>query len=829
MLHKGARTAVVLSLFVFAACGGREPAPSGAGGATAGSGASAGSGGQAGNPGSGGKGGTGTGAAAGSGGAAGATGGSGGTGGATGGSGGTGGATGGGAGKGGSDPDGGGSGPYVTSAQIPRANKLDILLMIDNSSSMADKQEILAKTIPVLVDRFLEPKCIDPVTGKELGTAVNGVCNEGVLAFEPFRDAHFGIITSSLGNHGASGVCEDAIDVSLGRSDPHNNDQGHLITRGPGGTNVPTYQNKGFLKYNPSVAGGLATSGAVAVPFTDMVQGVGQHGCGYEASLEAVYRFLIDPDPYATIRIDTSIGGFGQALLAGTDTQLLQQRRDFLRPDSLVSIILVTDENDCSVVDGGQGFYALLPPVPGTGRSVLKPGTSKCSENPNDKCCTNCGVQAPPPGCPDNAGDPACQKGELLVSEDQPNLRCFDQKRRYGVDFLYPVQRYIDGFTKPSVPNRRGEMVPNPLFSDLTCMPGTGCATPRNKNLIFVTGIVGVPWQDIAVDPIDLLKGYKTARQVDSDGIWADIVGDSQNPAGPVPPRDTHMIESIKPRPGLPGPGSAWRADLKNGHEWDPSKDMAQPNADLQYACIFDLPTPKSCSQGMDCDCFGPNVADMQNPLCQNAQGAYTSTQLRAKAYPGVRVLEMLRGLGDQAVLASLCPANTTDVNREDFGYSPAVRAIIHRVSQSVRTQCFPIALPVDATSGQTPCNVIEAYNATTCNCANEPGRRPAPDSLLTDEMRVAGNCFCEIVQLAGNDRTLCRSLVNPPANIGSGWCYADPAQQMDATCDVVRECAADQQRKVRFSNVNSEPRPGATAYLRCEAQPIAPLPPRCP
>jgi hypothetical protein len=430
-------------------------------------------------------------------------------------------------------------------------------------------------------------------------------------------------------------------------------------------------------------------------------------------------------------------------------------------------------------------------------------------------------------GCADPSGDPECQKGEYTVVEDQPNLRCFKQKERYGVDFLYPVQRYIDGFTRPQVPNRRGEMVPNPLFTDLTCNAGSGCAM-RDKSLVYVTGLVGVPWQDIAVDPSDLTKGYKTSQQLDADGVWADIVGDPLSPAGPVPPRDLHMVESIKPRPGLPGPGSAPNADSKNGHEWDPTKDSSQPNADLQYACIFDLPMPRTCIDSGDCDCFGPNVSDVQNPLCQNAQGAYTSTQVRAKAYPAPRILQVLRGLGDHAIVGSICPAQLGDVSRADFGYSPAVSALVPALRQSLAHPCLAVALPADAT-GQAPCQVIEAFNSTTCNCSNEPGRRPAVDSLLTDEMRRAGNCFCEILQLAGNANQICRSNLNPPANTGDGWCYVDPAQQSDTSCTVVRECAANQQRKIQFINASSEPRPGSTAFLRCDAQPITPLPSRCP
>ena len=514
MSFRGARAALALSSILLAACGAKTldftspDGGSGDSGSTAGSGGT--SGGSTGTDGSTG-GSAGTGATGGDTGAGGGTGGSTGTG-ATGGTTGTGGSTGGGGAGGGNPGDGGPSGPFVTKARRPKPTKIDLLIMIDNSSSMADKQAILGDAVPDLVDWLIEPKCMDPITERTVGVAVNGACPAGsVLSFEPIRDIHIGVISSSLGGHGAGSVCEDASDA---RTEPHNDDRAHLLTRGVGGGTVATFKDKGFLYFAPGLPGALPSPQTVAAPFTDLVRGVGQHGCKYEASLEAVYRFLIDPEPFDKIIIDTTIGGYGQALLQGIDQTLLQQRADFLRPDSVVSVVLVTDENDCSVFDWGQGFYALLPPVPNTGRSALKSGTSKCLENPNDPCCFNCGVQTPPAGCPSAEGDPACMRGDLLTTEDQPNLRCFNQKQRYGVDFLYPVQRYIDGFTRSQVPNRRGEQVQNPLFDAGTCQPGAFCASPRDKSFVLVTGIVGVPWQDIAVNPNDLTLGYKTAQQL---------------------------------------------------------------------------------------------------------------------------------------------------------------------------------------------------------------------------------------------------------------------------------------------------------------------------
>jgi hypothetical protein len=804
MSFQGARAVLVLCPILLAACGAKTLDFNGPDGGPGDAGNTAGSGGSSGGT-------TGTG---------GATGGNTGTG-ATGGSTGTGGS----AGSGGANPgDGGPLGPFVTKAHRPKPTKIDLLFMIDNSSSMTDKQNILSAAVPDLVDALIDPRCIDPITDRTIASAMNGTCPPGsVLAFEPIKDIHIGIISSSLGGHGAQGVCEDAVDTRL---EPHNDDRGHLLTRGSGGSTVPTFLNKGFLYFNPALSSTPGSKEAVAPRFVELVRGVGQHGCKYEASLEAAYRFLIDPEPFDKVAIDTSIGGYGAAMLQGIDQTLLQQRADFLRPDSVVSLVVVTDENDCSVVDGGQGFYPLLPPVPNTGRGVLKSGTSKCFENPNDRCCFNCGVQTPPAGCGDTASDPQCQKGELLIAEDQPNLRCFNQKQRYGVDFLYPVQRYIDGFTSMQVPNRRGEQVQNPLFADLTC---PSCSSARDKSFVLVTGIVGVPWQDIAANPNDLTNGYKTAQQLRAENIWATILGDPLNPLGPVPPRDPHMVESIKPRVGLAGPEGGHRADPIHGHEWDPSRIQGAPNSDLQYACIFEISPPRTCIEASDCDCFGPNLDELKNPVCQNQQGAYTTTQLHAKAYPGTRILQVLQGIGDQAIVGSICPANVREKTRDDFGFAPAVRGIIQKLRSLVREPCSPEVLPVHATNGQTACRIIEVFNTSSCTCNTEPGRITASDDVLTDEMKAFGNCRCEIMQLSGPAQSACLAQVNPGPDTPSGWCYVDPAQQSDASCELVRSCPADQQRRIRFISRDSEPRPGATAFLNCALPPSAPFPSRCP
>src|SRR5258708_5090810 len=282
--------------------------------------------------------------------------------------------------------------PFVARAKQDKLSKIDLLFMIDNSSSMTDKQEILALAVPDLVGRLVNPVCIDPKTFQQVGMRrPDGSCAMGEPDFEPVKDIHIGIIASSLGGHGSTGVCDQP---DARKMFPHNDDKGHLIVRGPMDAAVATMGNLPFLNWNPTM-GGYAGANAVTAPFTQIVMGVGQHGCGYEASLESIYRFLIDPDPYDTITVDKTQSALGVAVLNGTDKVLLQQRADFLRPDSLVSVIMMTDENDCSIIDGGQNFYVIVPPSGSPARSILTPRPSPPKTNPNHPSSFPC-FQRPP-------------------------------------------------------------------------------------------------------------------------------------------------------------------------------------------------------------------------------------------------------------------------------------------------------------------------------------------------------------------------------------------------------------------------------------------------
>ena len=411
-----------------------------------------------------------------------------------------------------------------------------------------------------------------------------------------------------------------------------------------------------------------------------------------------------------------------------------------------------------------------------------------------------------------------------LAQDGRPeNLRCFNQKKRYGVDFLYPVQRYIDGFTASKIYNRDGtKVVQNPLFDDLTpdCKKSGACASERDKSLVFFAGIVGVPWQDISRGG-DINKGYMTAKELNEGNVWKTILGDPNRASGPVAPTDKHMIESVVPRDGLPGIDSPANADPINGHEWDPSKLTRAPSSDLQYACVFNLPgDPKVCTMGgQDCDCSPEDVtAGMKNPLC-----VPPSNQTRAKAYPGIRELQVLQGLGDQAIVASICPASLDKTKAETYGYQPAIAALISRLRNALRGRCLPRQLAPDPDTGAVPCVIVEAFRPMDgdCNCEGSDGkykgRDPidSKDPILTDEIRAQGSCFCKIKQLDGADLKTCQTSLVP--NVPDGWCYVDPTFNGVGSCDIVQSCEATERRIIRFATGTSEPRAGATAIIMCQ------------
>jgi hypothetical protein len=117
------------------------------------------------------------------------------------------------------------------------------------------------------------------------------------------------------------------------------------------------------------------------------------------------------------------------------------------------------------------------------------------------------------------------------------------------------------------------------------------------------------------------------------------------------------------------------RENSINGHE-----QRNPDNTDLQKACIFELATLQDCA-GRGCYCRTAD-APYNRAICQAPDGdTELGTQYYGSANPGLRQLEVLRGIGESAVVASACPKSAA-ADDPDRGYFPALRAIRTRLTQ---------------------------------------------------------------------------------------------------------------------------------------------------
>ncbi len=536
-----------------------------------------------------------------------------------------------------------------------RSGKLDVLFVIDNSQSASFAHPALARTIPYLIDRLLEPPCVNGLGQVVATPPADAACDVGRRDFAPVSDIHLGVISSSLGGHGS-----DMCSPLNPDYDPAQNEQAQLLTRGAGGGIVPTYAGLGFLVWDPdqvAVPPGDSDRLGFQNKLLEIVNGVGDKGCGYEAPLEAAYRFLVDPEPFEIMTVSG-----GSAIASGIDQVVLDGRAGFLRPDSAVMIVLVSDEDDCSIIDGGQSY---LVAQSNNGSFRMQRARAICDVDPANSCCASCGDTAPE-GCPE---DPTCSLGQLAEAADPQSLRCFDQKRRFGIDFLYPIQRYVDGLTERNVTTRSGEVMPNPLL-----------VGNRSPAMVTVAAIAGVPWQDISLSSLTPAAGFIPSAEIP----WSRVLGD-----GTSPPEDPLMVPSRSPRTGThpvtddalaPPDATSPAANPINGHEHD-ARD------ELQYACIYALEQPVPC---LDANCACADAATTRFPICQQDDGSYGPLQRFGRATPATRQLELVRALPTRSSLGSICTLPVFDETVPGFAYRPAVDAMLRTLRRSLRQPTAP-------------------------------------------------------------------------------------------------------------------------------------------
>lgn len=352
--------------------------------------------------------------------------------------------------------------------EVDAIDKLDLLLVVDDSNSMREEQEALRRELPALVR-----------------TVASGVRRDG-STFPPARDLHLAVVSTDLGVPGVEGVhgCE-----GLG-------DDGRMANV-PDAT-LPGCSREPFQAPFLSYQVGDAPPDDIAHEL-GCIASLGTDGCGYEQQLEAALKALwpaVDIDPETGSQwVDPESGVPGNRVTflgdrtgAGRTGHGDGENAGFLRKDpaegiSLLAVLLVTDEDDCS----SSTTDHLVP------RRNLP------------------------------VGSPYEGQGQ--------NLRCL-----FNPDNLYTLDRYVEGFQR--LRPGYGELV---VFAAIVGVPEDLVApevladvdfSDADSREAFYAAILDDPRMETRVDPETQADG-----EVDSDNLVPSCGGDGASGGVAYPPR----------------------------------------------------------------------------------------------------------------------------------------------------------------------------------------------------------------------------------------------------------------------------------------------------
>ncbi len=203
---------------------------------------------------------------------------------------------------------------------------LDLLLVVESSATIGAHQGALLAELPRLFD-ILTHGDIDL---------------DGAPEFIPFRSLHVGVVTTDLGSGPIKGV--PTCDPGLG-------DGGVMRSGSMGGSGC-------FTSYPSNVFDFQAGSGEQLSALDNevgCVAAVGTTGCGFEQPLEAALRALspIHASTFHAIGYEparfSDENGVPDSVAGNADGP----NAGFLRPTSVLAVLVLTDEDDCSVRDYG--------------------------------------------------------------------------------------------------------------------------------------------------------------------------------------------------------------------------------------------------------------------------------------------------------------------------------------------------------------------------------------------------------------------------------------------------------------------------------------------
>lgn len=275
--------------------------------------------------------------------------------------------------------------PDAAASIVLDKTKVDVLFVIDNSGSMEQEQQSLITALPKITRSLIT----DDVLGDD-DPDDPSTFNDNVPSFS---DVHIGVVTTDLGTANTA--------IQTCNLQPYG-EAGILRTRGSGegcDSDLPKFVS---MSSEDDIDEAVATLSCLS--------NVGVNGCGFEQPLESMLMALTP---------STSDLRFYGETTGSADTH----NAGFLRNDSVLIVVLLTDEEDCSFAD-----------------SALVDGT-----------------------------DP-------IISGTNLNLRCV-----LFPELLHPVSRYVDGL-RALRPGRPDAVI----FTAITGIP-TDLAPERGSTPDYAT------------------------------------------------------------------------------------------------------------------------------------------------------------------------------------------------------------------------------------------------------------------------------------------------------------------------------------------------------
>ncbi len=185
---------------------------------------------------------------------------------------------------------------------LTASRRMDMLVVVDNSRSMAEEQAMLVDAFPLLLTELLAP-AVEPYSGE--------------YEHPPIDDLHLGVVSTDMGTGGYMvETCADPIDGDDG------------ILRHTPNPSMPSCDSAypTYWSYDHPEEPDLPAVEEIGRAF-GCIATLGTSGCGFEQQLEAARR------------------AFEHATPSGPNA-------GFLREDSILVVVFLTDEEDCSVSDG---------------------------------------------------------------------------------------------------------------------------------------------------------------------------------------------------------------------------------------------------------------------------------------------------------------------------------------------------------------------------------------------------------------------------------------------------------------------------------------------